>query len=92
MKKYFMVLGAVVFFGLIFSIPVFAYSISAQAKLQNTWEQKSAFWDRAAFLFSSPKNVQKKIEGAEKVTRPIAAPVSEWSQQLNASRLFATSA
>jgi hypothetical protein len=92
MKKYFMVLGAIIFFGVISSIPVFAYSISGQVKFQNAWEQKSAFWDRAAFLFSNFKAGQNKNMGAAKVTRPVVAQEPEWSQQLNSMRAFATSA
>lgn len=50
-----MVLGAIVFFAIIFSIPVFAYSISGQAKFQNAWEQKGSIWDGVALLFSNLK-------------------------------------
>jgi len=91
MKKYLFV-STIVVFVLIFSVPVFAYSVSAQAKLQNAWEQKGSLWDGAALLFSNLKAGQNKNAVVAKVTRPVAVPVSEWSQQLNSMRAFATSA
>lgn len=92
MKKYLIVLGVTVLFAVIFSIPVFAYSVSAQTKFQNAWEQKSAFWDRVAFLFSNWKAGKNKNMGVAKVTRPVVVQEPEWSQQLNSMRAFATSA
>jgi len=91
MKKY-GVVSVIVIFVLIFSVPVFAYSISPQAKLKNAWEQKNGLWERAVFFFSNQKSSQNKNAGLTKVTRPPVVQESEWSQQLNASRLFATSA
>ncbi len=91
MKKYLFV-STVVVLVLIFSAPVFAYSVSVQAKLQNTWEQKGSLWDGAALLFSNFKAGQNKNAGVAKVTRPVVVQEPEWSQQLNSMRAFATSA